>query len=263
MSSHRRTLAIQDARQLGEPLPRALEEALERASIGRELHWSGPVELCQAEPRIAVIGTRKPGPQSLAAIEALASQLAAGGGVIVSGAAQGTDMQAHRASLDQGKPTIACLPRGLGDIRWPSWRREFAEMENSDLLLLLSPFGQRQALNRQTPILRNRLIAALAGAVVVGEAGLNSGTHWCVRAARDFRIPLFFLSPGEGDVSLESALRGMEQKGARRFSFDEACSPELAREILAAARRYHENLRREDRAQLRLFAEDKDERNSG
>ncbi|MEO8377517.1 MAG: DNA-processing protein DprA, partial [Candidatus Sumerlaeota bacterium] len=72
---------------------------LERAQLGLDFHWQGPIELCGAQPRVGIIGTRTPSPESEAAMERLAANLASHNAVIVSGAALGVDFAAHRGAL--------------------------------------------------------------------------------------------------------------------------------------------------------------------
>lgn len=238
-------------------LPRGLADAMEAAELRDPLHWMGPAELATAAPRISVIGTREPTAESLAAIEALAGQLARDGAVIVSGAAIGTDMAAHRAALHHGRPTIACVPSGLGSITVDHWRRELIPHLGSDRLLLLAPFPWEQTVTRQTPIVRNRLTAALGEAMVIGEAPIDSGTHSCARVALDLRVPIFFLARGRtADKQLALMQQGMQQRGARRFDLDEAYDPSLARAILAAAARHRSEDRRQGQAQTQLFPDE-------
>lgn len=235
-------------------VPMGLAAAMELAGLQDRLHWLGPAELAAATPRISVIGTRDPSPESLTGIEALAGQLARDGAVIVSGAALGTDMAAHRGALAHGRPTIACLPSGLGSIAIDHWRRDFITHLHSDRLLLVSPFPWEQPVTRQTPIVRNRLTAALGEAMVIGEAPIDSGSHSCARVAMDLRIPIFFLARGRpADSQLAMVHQGMQKKGARRFELDEAFDPSLARAILVAARRHREDAARQDGAQIQLF----------
>lgn len=192
--------------------------------------------MVEREPRIAVVGSRHPGAEGIAAVEAISSLLVSKGSVLVSGAAIGTDMIAHRTAIEEGVATIACLPQGLETINWPYWRKEFVEVADDDLLLL-SPYHRGQPINRQTPVRRNRLIAALSGAVVAGEARMYSGTWHCVRAALDFHLPVFFLKLSDAcrDESLASLYRWLESKGARGFTLDEALCPEFALDIFQTA----------------------------
>src|SRR6185369_15792801 len=67
-------------------------------------------------PRLSVVGSRKVTPYGRTVTQALVSELASRGVVIVSGRSYGLDSVAHQACLDAGGQTIAVLPAGLGRI---------------------------------------------------------------------------------------------------------------------------------------------------
>lgn len=236
-------------------IPSALAEAVRRAQVGSLLHWSGALELCTRQPRVAMIGTRTPCGPSEEAMESLAGNLAGRGAVVVSGAAIGTDMAAHRGALHAGGGTIACVPLGLGRIDPAQWRRELLSAEPGRVLLL-SSFGVHQKPDRRTPAIRNRLIAALAEAVVVGEAHPGSGTLICLDHARQLGVPVFFLdavawSGGAGE--LPGFHRALEMEGARGFTPGEVRGEELALAIEGAAARFRAEVLAHRRAQMQLF----------
>lgn len=240
-----------DVSREGRPL--VLAEALAIASLGPGYHWAGGRALVDSTPRVAVIGTREPSRESLGAIARVSGSLAQRGAVVVSGAAVGTDMAAHTGALEAGGVTIACVPCGLATIDPRRWRRAFREAETGKWLLL-SPFSPDQPTTRQTPVIRNRLVAALAEAVVVGEAGLKSGTHTCLNFARRLGVPVFFLSGGvETDVRLALAHQTLEKGGARRFHLAESGDDRLAAEIIMAADAFRQRLSREKKRQLSLI----------
>lgn len=237
-----------------EDLPPAPRMAVIRAGLGPQWHWSGNLELASREPRIAIVGTRQPGKESLDAVEALAQQLTFRDAVIVSGAAVGTDMTAHLAALSAGGSTIVCLPQGYDATSWSRWRPALRRSATAENLLLLSPFTPDQPITRQTPVIRNRLIAALAEVIVVGEALPSSGTHSCTRAARDLGIPIFFLAHREpGNTELALLHRSLENGGAVPFAVEEALGPELPAAIFSAAARWRRDHARQEKAQLKLF----------
>lgn len=209
--------------------------------------------MAEAEVRVGMVGTREPGAESLAAMESLASQLAQSGAVIVSGAARGTDMAAHRGALSAGGGTIACVPQGLRQLPF-KWRSEFEKLQETDLLLLVSPFAPNQKLTRQTPPLRNRLIASFSQALIVGEAGLTSGTHICLNFARKLGRPIFFLrAEKDGDPQILKAQEGLAASGAVGFTRDQAFDAALVRTIIAAANKFQQSAAKADAAQLKLF----------
>jgi DNA processing protein len=92
---------------------------------------------------------------------------------VVSGAAFGIDGAAHRAALAADGVTVAVLAGGL-DVPYPAAHAAMLQRVR-DLGLVISeyPPGERPARHRF--LTRNRLVAGLAGATVVVEAGARSG----------------------------------------------------------------------------------------
>ncbi|WP_068186621.1 DNA-processing protein DprA [Mycobacterium sp. UM_CSW] len=137
--------------------------------------WAiGPARLDEvAERAAAVVGTRA----STVYGEQVTADLAAGlverDVAVVSGGAYGIDGAAHRAALNCDGITVAALAGGL-DIPYPAGNSGLLHrVGSSGLLFTEYPPGVRPARHRF--LTRNRLVAAVAGAVVVVEAGLRSG----------------------------------------------------------------------------------------
>ena len=137
--------------------------------------WAaGPERLDEVAHRAAaVVGTRA----ATAYGEQVAADLAAGlverDVAVVSGGAYGIDGAAHRAALDCDGITVAALAGGL-DIPYPAGHSGLLHrIGQSGLVFTEYPPGVRPARHRF--LTRNRLVAAVTGAVVVVEAGLRSG----------------------------------------------------------------------------------------
>jgi DNA processing protein len=137
--------------------------------------WAlGPARLDEAAQRAAaVVGTRA----ASAYGEHVAADLAAGlverDVTVVSGGAYGIDGAAHRAALAADGITVAVLAGGL-DIPYPAGHSALLHrIGQHGLLFTEYAPGVRPA--RQRFLTRNRLVAAVAGAAVVVEAGLRSG----------------------------------------------------------------------------------------
>ncbi|MGZ4482061.1 MAG: DNA-processing protein DprA [Gaiellales bacterium] len=129
------------------------------------LGWPGPV--------VAVVGSRRGADAAVRLAEELAATAAARGALVVSGLALGVDAAAHRGALDGGGITLAVLGSGV-DVTYPRTNRSlFGRVAAGGLLLSEYPPGTRPAPWRFPA--RNRLIAALADAVVVVEARERSG----------------------------------------------------------------------------------------
>jgi DNA processing protein len=126
-----------------------------------------------AERAAAVVGTRA----ATAYGEHVAADLAAGlvehDVAVISGGAYGIDGAAHRAALAGDGITVAVLAGGL-DIPYPAGHSALMHRIGAyGLVVTEYPPGVRPARHRF--LIRNRLVAALAGAAVVVEAGLRSG----------------------------------------------------------------------------------------
>ncbi|GAB7143280.1 DNA-processing protein DprA [Mycobacterium riyadhense] len=137
--------------------------------------WAlGPARLDEVAQRAAaMVGTRA----ATAYGEHVAADLAAGlverDVAVVSGGAYGIDGAAHRATLNSEGITVAVLAGGL-DIPYPAGHSALLHrIAQHGLLFTEYPPGVRPA--RYRFLTRNRLVAAMAGAAVVVEAGVRSG----------------------------------------------------------------------------------------
>jgi DNA processing protein len=137
--------------------------------------WAqGPARLDEVAHRAAaVVGTRA----ATAYGEQVAADLAAGlvehDVAVVSGGAYGIDGAAHRAALACDGITVAVLAGGI-DIPYPAGHSALLHrIARHGLVFTEYPPGIRPARHRF--LTRNRLVAAVAGAAVVVEAGLRSG----------------------------------------------------------------------------------------
>lgn len=127
------------------------------------------------KPGLAVIGARKATPYGLTCARRFARLAAEKGIVIISGGARGCDSESHRAALEAGGPTVVFLGGGCDCVYPPEHFGLFQNVIDSGGAVASErpwgfapkPFTFRE---------RNRLIAGLADAVLIVEAGLPSGT---------------------------------------------------------------------------------------
>jgi DNA processing protein len=113
----------------------------------------------------------------------LAYELAQAGVTILSGGAFGIDESALRGALNGDSPPVVVLPCGV-DLDYPmAHTRLFAEIVRTGGLLVSEyPLGALPT--RARFIARRRLLAALAAATVIVEAGPRSAALTTARAAR-------------------------------------------------------------------------------
>lgn len=127
-------------------------------------------------PTVAIVGTRKPTSYGKEVTYKLAHDLAQHGVVVVSGLALGIDAIAHTAALDAGGVTLAVLPCGLPKI-YPSTNKNLAERILASGGALISEHDADKDFSYQSDfLLRNRIVAGLADAVIITEAAARSGT---------------------------------------------------------------------------------------
>jgi DNA processing protein len=134
-----------------------------------------------SRPMVALVGARNASSLGLRMARRLAETLGAAGYVTVSGLARGIDAAAHAAALPTG--TVAVMAGGV-DIAYPEENAGLAaEIAAQGCLISEQPMGtEPQA--RHFP-LRNRIVSALARAVVVVEAAARSGSLITARSALD------------------------------------------------------------------------------
>ncbi|MCC4250601.1 MULTISPECIES: DNA-processing protein DprA [Microbacterium] len=125
-------------------------------------------------PTVAIVGARAATPYGESVAAELGAELAAAGVVVVSGAAYGIDGAAHRAALSADGRTVAFLAGGV-DRAYPRGHEALlSRIAASGAVLSETPCGT--APTKWRFLSRNRLIAALADAVIVVEAGHRSGS---------------------------------------------------------------------------------------
>jgi DNA processing protein len=166
-------------------------EALDRLGNRRPfcLWVRGPHDLGAASSRaVAVVGARA----STEYGETLATEIGFGcaeqGVAVVSGAAYGIDAAAHIGALRADGLTVAVLACGV-DRPYPLGNGALLDRIALDGLIVSEvPPGSSPTRNRF--VHRNRLIAALASATVVVEAGWRSGASITAREAVDLGRPV-------------------------------------------------------------------------
>lgn len=174
-------------------LPRAAPEALPlwwRLSESPE----PPEELwCVGSPpgeelkTVAVVGSRRPSRYGLDACAEIVRGLAGYPIAVVSGLALGVDAAAHKAALEAGVPTIAVPGSGLAESAlYPRANLSLARRIFAEGGCLLSELEPEEGAAPWIFPKRNRLIAALADAVVVVEAAERSGTVITACLALDY-----------------------------------------------------------------------------
>jgi DNA processing protein len=143
-----------------------------------------------SRPAIAVVGTRHPTPYGSGVAEMLARDLALRRLLIVSGMARGIDSCAHRGALAARMPTVAVWGTGI-DVIYPKENKKLAEeiLATGGAIVSEVPMGTFPA--PQNFPRRNRILSGLSIAVLVVEAGENSGTRVTARCAEEQNRDLY------------------------------------------------------------------------
>ena len=146
---------------------------------------------------IGVVGTRSASPYGLRSAGKLSAQIAACGGIVVSGGAFGIDSMALRGALECGGTTIAFMAGGLDKLYPAANNALFAQIMEKGCLLSEYPPGT--ASYRGNFLRRNRLISGISNGLLVVEAPRVSGAlntaRWANEQGRDV-----FVVPGNIDV---------------------------------------------------------------
>lgn len=124
---------------------------------------------------IAIVGTRKPSPYGVTMTQRILDELIDYQPTVISGLAFGIDATAHRRALDLGFPTIGVLGHGL-DTLYPAAHRKLASTMELKGGGLLTEFPIQSRIDKEHFPMRNRIIAAMAEAVVVIESKERGGS---------------------------------------------------------------------------------------
>ena len=163
-------------------------------------------------PRVAVIGTRRATGYGRRHAMSLGRELTASGVSVVSGLALGIDAAAHMgATRVDGAPPVAVVGGGL-DVPCPRPNRELArQVAGRGVIVSEVPPGVPAAPWR-FPV-RNRVIAALADAVVVVESAGSGGSMHTVREAM-VRDRTVLAVPGPIDSRVSEGTNQLISEGA-------------------------------------------------
>jgi len=141
-----------------------------------------------AVPACALVGTRASTPYGERVARVLADGLVRAGVVVVSGLARGIDGIAHAATLSAGGTTVAVLGCGIDVVYPPEHGGLYEEIAARGAIV--SELLPGAAPKPGHFLRRNRIVAALARAVVVVEAGVPSGALGTAAASRELGRPV-------------------------------------------------------------------------
>jgi len=134
-------------------------------------------------PTVAIVGSRTPTDYARQLSSELAHDLAAAGVTLVSGMNTGLEGSVHQSALQAGANNVAVMP-GAPDIAFPS---EYESLQQEILArgAAVSELPPESRPHPWTFIASQRMIAALAGLIVVIEAGDRSCGLFTAQIAAD------------------------------------------------------------------------------
>jgi DNA protecting protein DprA len=168
----------------------AYPSRLKLASGPRWLFVQGAHGLLNRQSTVAVVGTREPTPSGIKRARTVAAELAAKGFVVVSGLADGIDTEVHSAVVESGGETIAVLGNGLS-VEFPAGSADLRRKIVQSGGAIITEYLWSERYSRATFIQRNRIQAAISGAVCPVECKRKSGTAHTIRFAVELERLLF------------------------------------------------------------------------
>jgi DNA processing protein len=175
------------------------------------IYLRGEHRLPSAVHRVSVVGSRHPIDAGLRLTRDMARFAAERGVEVVSGLALGIDAAAHGGALDGGGPTVAVLGCGV-DVVYPRTNARLFDrvLANGVVVSEYAP-GTTPAPWRFPA--RNRLIAALAGTLLVVEARGRSGALITADHALDLGRDVLAV-PGSPTAAGAAGTNGLIKAGA-------------------------------------------------
>lgn len=205
----------------------------------RRLGDAPPLLLVQGDPAIlgqravAVVGARAASAYGRRIAREIGRAMASAGVLVVSGLARGVDACAHEGALEAGGLTIAVQARGPDDV-YPAAHRGLARRIRKSGAMITEFPPQLRPRPAFFP-LRNRIISALAEAVVVVEARARSGSLVTARHAADQGVDVLAV-PGPIDSPTSEGPNRLLRDGAGAVLGPDDVLRALGLEVLSAPR---------------------------
>jgi DNA processing protein len=152
---------------------------------------------------IGIVGTRQATAYGLSTAKAMGSEIAACGGLVISGMAAGIDAMATQGALDLGRPAVGVLGCGVDVIYPTSNRKLYQTLDQQGCLLSEFPPGEKP--NRWNFPKRNRIISGLSCGVLVVEAPVKSGALITARQAIEQGRDVFVVPGNIGIAACEGS----------------------------------------------------------
>ncbi|HXW51392.1 MAG TPA: DNA-processing protein DprA [Candidatus Acidoferrales bacterium] len=180
--------------------PRRLLELCDPPPV---LYYRGKLDVLEGRA-IAIVGCRACTPYGRSMSAQLVRGFSSFGATIVSGLARGIDAAAHRAAIAATTPTVAAIGSGLLAL-YPPYHSLLADEIVARGGAVISEFPLKMVARQHHFPMRNRLVAALADATVVVEAGARSGALITARLAAETGRHVFAVPGDVGRTASEGS----------------------------------------------------------
>lgn len=162
---------------------------------------------------IAVVGSRRVTNYGRKMARHLTEAAAYAGWTVISGLAYGVDAIAHQACLDAKGITVGVLGGGLARIH-PQDHIPLARSIIENNGALISEYPMNFPVSRQSFPRRNRIVSGLSRAILVIEAGLDSGALITANTALEQGRSVFAV-PGQADNPQGKGCNKLIRQGAK------------------------------------------------
>jgi DNA processing protein len=183
----------------------------------RDLADPPPVLYVRGDPgaigtrAVAIVGSRAATSYGRHVAATLAAEFGGLGACIVSGLARGIDAAAHKAALGAGALTVAVVGSGLSAL-YPPYHSLLADDIVEAGGAVLSEFPPLLPPRAHQFPMRNRIVAALANATIVVEAGERSGALITARLADEIGRHVYAI-PGDIGRPTSAGTNGLIKDG--------------------------------------------------
>ena len=166
-----------------------------------QLFCKGDISLLNTKS-VAVVGSRKNTVYGKNVALMIGKRFAGAGITVTSGLAMGIDAFSHEGALEADGKVIGVLGSGI-DVMGPRRNRDLMNRGLENGGLVVSEYEPGYPASSWTFPARNRIISGLAEAVVIVEAGLNSGSLITAKHAAEQGRPVYAVP---GNINSQSSI---------------------------------------------------------
>ncbi len=141
------------------------------------------------ERSVGIVGTRSATPYGKSITRKIVEDLLPYQPAIISGLAYGIDIEAHRAALQVGLPTVAVMGSPISQI-YPATHKKTAE-QIQETGIVMSEYAPGSTMVPGNFPARNRIIAGLSDALIVVEAAEKGGALITAEIAYSYNKDVF------------------------------------------------------------------------